>query len=51
LASPISFLIMLLYIPIISVRIKNEEKVLTEGLKGYAEYKEKVRYRLLPLIW
>ena len=51
LASPISFLIMLLYIPIISVRIKNEEKVLTEGLKGYAEYKEKVRYRLFPLIW
>ena len=51
LALPISFLIMLLYIPIISVRIKNEEKVLSEGLKGYAEYKEKVRYRLLPLIW
>ena len=51
LASPISFLIMLLYIPIIHIRIKNEEKVLTEGLKGYAEYKEKVRYRLLPLIW
>jgi protein-S-isoprenylcysteine O-methyltransferase Ste14 len=51
LASPLSFLIMLLYLPIINVRIKNEERVLTDGLKGYAEYKEKVRYRLLPLIW
>lgn len=51
LASPISFLIMLLYIPIIHIRIKNEEKVLTEGLKGYAEYKEKVKYRIIPFIW
>lgn len=33
------------------VRILNEEKVLTEGLAGYAEYKTKVRYRLIPFVW
>ena len=51
LASPWSFLIMLLYIPIIHIRIKNEEKVLTEGLKGYKEYKQKVKYKVIPLVW
>lgn len=33
------------------IRIQNEEKVLTEGLLGYAEYKQKVKYRLIPFIW
>ena len=51
LGSIISFVIMFAYIPIITKRIKNEEQVLEEGLKGYKEYKEKVKYRLLPLIW
>ena len=51
LASPISFLIMLGYIPVIAKRIENEEKVLEEGLEGYAEYKKKVKYRILPYIW
>ena len=51
LGSLISFVIMFAYIPIITKRIKNEEQVLEEGLKGYKEYKEKVKYRLLPLIW
>ena len=51
LASPISFIIMSGYIPVIAKRIKNEEKVLEEGLEGYAEYKEKVKYRLLPMVW
>lgn len=51
LASPISFFIMLGYIPVIAKRIKNEEKVLEEGLDGYAEYKKKVKYRILPFIW
>lgn len=32
-------------------RINNEEKVLEQGLAGYAEYKQKVRYRMLPFIW
>ena len=51
LASPISFFLMLGYIPLIAKRIKNEEKVLEEGLEGYAEYKGKVKYRILPFIW
>ena len=51
LASPISFIIMLGYIPVIAKRIKNEEKVLEEGLDGYVEYKKKVKYRILPFIW
>jgi protein-S-isoprenylcysteine O-methyltransferase Ste14 len=51
LASPISFFIMLGYIPLIAMRIKNEEKVLEEGLEGYAGYKKKVKYRVLPFIW
>lgn len=51
LASPISFFIMLGYLPVIAKRIRNEEKVLEEGLEGYTEYKKKVKYRILPLIW
>ena len=46
-----SFVIMLAYIPIIVKRIKNEEAVLEEELKGYTEYKDKVKYRILPFIW
>ena len=51
LASPISFAILLLYLPLIAKRIKNEEKVLEEGLPGYKEYKTRVKYKVLPLIW
>ncbi|MBQ6570585.1 MAG: isoprenylcysteine carboxylmethyltransferase family protein [Clostridia bacterium] len=51
LGSPISFAILLLYIPIIALRIKNEEKVLEQGLEGYAEYKKKVKYKVIPLVW
>ena len=51
LASPISFLIMLLYIPLIAKRIRNEEAVLEQGLKGYTEYKQRVKYKVFPYIW
>ena len=51
LASPISSIIMLGYLPVIAKRIRNEEKVLEEGLEGYSEYEKKVKYRILPLIW
>ncbi len=51
LASPISFLIMLLYIPLITKRIRNEEAVLEQGLEGYNEYKQRVKYKVLPFIW
>ena len=46
-----AFLILLFYLPIIARRIKNEEEVLERGLVGYREYKQKVRWRLIPHIW
>ena len=51
LGSVISFAVMLFYIPIIAKRIRNEEKVLEEGLPGYREYKARVRYKVIPYIW
>ena len=51
LGSLISFFIFLVYPIIIAFRIKNEEKVLTKELKGYAEYKKKVKYKMIPFIW
>ncbi len=51
LGSWIAFLVMLVYPIIIIFRIGNEEKVLEQGLEGYCEYKQRVRYRLIPFIW
>ncbi|MGN0981970.1 MAG: methyltransferase family protein [Candidatus Limivicinus sp.] len=51
LGSWLAFGIMLLYPAVIFFRIRNEEKVLEAGLEGYAEYKQRVRYRLIPYIW
>ena len=51
LGSPISFIIMLGYIPVIAKRIRNEEDVLTTGLDGYKEYKTRVKYKVIPFIW
>ena len=51
LASPLSFLVLLLYIPLIAKRIRNEETVLEKGLEGYTEYKKKVKYRMVPFVW
>ncbi len=42
---------MALYPVVIVIRILNEEKVLTKDLRGYKEYKKKVKYRLIPFIW
>ena len=39
------------YPAIIMTRLKDEEELLTRELPGYAEYKEKVKYRLIPFIW
>ena len=36
---------------VIIIRILNEEKVLTAELDGYADYKKKVKYRLIPFVW
>ena len=49
--SPISFIIMLGYLPVIAMRIRNEEKVLEAGLDGYKEYKTRVKYKVIPFIW
>ena len=46
-----SFAAMLLYVPIIVRRIRNEEAVLSEGLAGYKDYVNRVKYRLIPYIW
>ena len=51
LASPLSFLILLLYLPLIAKRIRNEESVLEKGLEGYKDYKQRVKYRIIPFIW
>lgn len=46
-----AFAVFLLYVPLIIIRIRNEEAVLEAGLAGYTEYKMRVRYRLIPYIW
>ena len=51
LGSPFSFFIFMVYPVIIVKRIRNEEKVLDQGLNGYLEYKKRVKYRLIPFIW
>ena len=51
LGSPISFIIILGYIPVIAKRIRNEEMVLSEGLDGYKEYMKRVKYKVIPFIW
>jgi len=51
LGSLISFVIFLVYPFIIAKRIKNEEEILEKELKGYSEYKKKVKYKMIPFIW
>ena len=51
LGSGVAFLLFLVYPVLIAKRIRNEEQVLEEGLAGYREYKQKVKYRLIPFIW
>lgn len=51
LGSVYAFLIFLAYPFIIAKRIKGEEAFLEAELAGYSEYKEKVKYRLIPFIW
>lgn len=51
LGSVYSFIIFLVYPFIIAKRIKGEEEFLEKELKGYCEYKQKVKYRLIPFIW
>lgn len=51
LGSAFSFIIFLAYPFIIAKRIKGEEELLERELEGYKEYKNKVKYRLIPFIW
>ena len=51
LGSIYSFFIFLAYPFIIAKRIKGEEEFLEKELNGYREYKQKVKYRLIPFIW
>ena len=42
---------MLVSVPIVVVRILDEERLLRQELPGYREYTTRVRYRLLPCLW
>ena len=46
-----SLLCFLPYVAVIVIRIRNEEKVLVNGLAGYTDYQKRVKYRLLPFVW
>ena len=47
----IGFVVFLVYPFLMVKRINNEELVLEEGLEGYREYKDKVKYRMIPFVW
>ena len=51
LGSALAFVVFLTYPAIIAKRIRNEEQVLERDLPGYAEYKRKVKYRIIPFLW
>lgn len=51
LGSPLSFAVFLAYPFIIARRIRNEEQVLERGLTGYAAYKQRIKYRVIPFLW
>ena len=51
LGSILSFAVFLAYPIIIAKRIRNEETVLEKGLEGYAEYKKKVKFKMIPFVW
>lgn len=51
LGSLVAFGVFLLYPIVLVFRIRNEEQVLERELEGYSEYKQRVKYRLIPFIW
>lgn len=51
LGSIFAFLVFLIYPFIIAFRIKYEEEFLEKELEGYKEYKQKVKWRMIPFIW
>ena len=46
-----ALIVFVFYPAVIVIRLKDEEKLLTRELSGYAAYKEKVKYRMIPFIW
>lgn len=44
-------LIVLVVVPVLVMRINDEEQMLVGELAGYADYRQKVRFRLIPGIW
>ena len=46
-----ALLIFSIYPILIIKRIQNEEQVLAKGLKGYVDYQQRVRWRLMPWVW
>jgi len=46
-----SFVIFLMYPLIVIKRIKNEEEVLEKGLAGYSDYKNRIKYKVIPFVW
>jgi len=51
LGSAWGLVVLALIMPILIWRILDEEKVLKKDLSGYAEYMQKVRFRLVPYVW
>lgn len=51
LGSILSFAVFLAYPVIIAKRISSEETILEKGLEGYSEYKQKVKYKIIPFVW
>jgi protein-S-isoprenylcysteine O-methyltransferase Ste14 len=38
-------------VPVLAVRIRDEESMLRDDLDGYLDYMAQVRYRLVPYVW
>lgn len=51
LGSYVALLVFVLLVPVIVLRLLNEEKVLRQELPGYEAYCEKTRFRLVPFVW
>jgi len=51
LGSLVCFVIFLVYPILIAKRIRNEEEVLERELTGYKEYKQRIRWRVIPFLW
>ena len=44
-------LALVVIVPALLWRLLDEEEFLVKGLEGYSEYRNKVRYRLVPFVW